>query len=53
MVFNTLNLREGSVHGSKVMPVWGPVLSTVSENQDELLMRINNLVNYIGTLQEH
>jgi mono/diheme cytochrome c family protein len=48
----TLSLDECCVHGSKVMPVWGPLLSSVSGgSQAELQLRISNLVKYIETLQ--
>jgi mono/diheme cytochrome c family protein len=48
----TLSIEECCVHGSKVMPVWGPLLSSVSGgNQAELKLRIANLVKYIETLQ--
>ena len=47
-----LGMEECCVHGSKVMPVWGPLLSTASGgNQAELQLRIANLVRYIETLQ--
>lgn len=46
-------LREvdEAVHGSKEMPIWGPLLSSVSTSDAEIQMRISNLVHYIGTLQ--
>jgi len=47
----TLALDDCCVHGSKVMPVWGPLLASVSHNQAEQKMRITNLVKYIETLQ--
>jgi len=47
----TLSLDECCVHGSKVMPVWGPLLSSVSANEGEKQLRISNLVKYIETLQ--
>jgi mono/diheme cytochrome c family protein len=47
----TLSLEECCVHGSKVMPVWGPILSSVSGSQAELQLRISNLVKHIETLQ--
>lgn len=50
-VTSVLSLEECCVHGSKVMPVWGPLLSSVSRNQGELHLRIANLVKYIETLQ--
>lgn len=40
------------VHGSKEMPVWGPLLSSVSGGSDaEIQMRIANLTRYIESLQ--
>ena len=46
-----LGLEECCVHGSKVMPVWGPILSSVSGSQAERQMRISSLVKYVETLQ--
>ncbi|SPF41764.1 conserved exported hypothetical protein [Candidatus Sulfopaludibacter sp. SbA4] len=39
------------VHGSKEMPVWGPLLSSVSRDTAETQLRINNIVAYIGSIQ--
>ena len=39
------------VHGSTEMPVWGPLLSSVSRNPGEAQLRINNLVAYIESIQ--
>ncbi|HTS28703.1 MAG TPA: cytochrome c [Bryobacteraceae bacterium] len=47
----TLSIEECCVHGSKVMPVWGPILSSISSSQAEMQLRISNLVKYIETLQ--
>ncbi|HME10454.1 MAG TPA: c-type cytochrome [Bryobacteraceae bacterium] len=47
----TLSLEDCCVHGSKVMPVWGPILSSVSHTPGEEQQRISNLVKYIETLQ--
>jgi mono/diheme cytochrome c family protein len=47
----TLSMEECCVHGSKVMPIWGPLLSSVSGSQAETQLRIANLVKYIETLQ--
>jgi len=39
-------------HGSKDMPVWGPVFLAVSEHQPaRVQQRAQNLTNYIATLQ--
>ena len=48
-----LSIDECCVHGSKVMPVWGPLLSSISGSQAEVQQRISNLVKYIETLQAH
>jgi mono/diheme cytochrome c family protein len=42
---------EQPVHGSKEMPVWGPLLSSVSRDTAETQLRINNIVAYIGSIQ--
>jgi mono/diheme cytochrome c family protein len=39
-------------HGTRDMPVWGPVFSQVAWDQDLGRMRIHNLSNYIRRLQE-
>lgn len=46
-------LMEGSVsaHGSKDMPVWGPLLSSVSHGQLFADLRAKNISTYIETLQ--
>jgi len=39
-------------HGSKDMPVWGPLFSSISQGQQaQVQQRVSNLVDYIGTLQ--
>jgi len=38
-------------HGSKDMPVWGPLLSSVSRDNAETQLRIANLVKYLETIQ--
>ena len=39
-------------HGSKDMPVWGPLFSSISQgHQTEVQQRVSNLVAYIGSLQ--
>ena len=40
-------------HGSKDMPVWGPLFSSISKGQEgQVQQRVANLVNYIETLQQ-
>lgn len=51
-VYAVLSEVDSPVHGSKQMPVWGPLLSSVSLSQGEVQLRINNLVNYVQTLQK-
>lgn len=42
-------------HGSKEMPIWGPILQKVNHRggggEDTQTLRINNLVKYLETLQ--
>ena len=41
-----------NVHGSRDMPIWGPILSTVSTNDSATVtQRISNLTGYIRSLQ--
>lgn len=41
-----------AAHGSKDMPVWGPVLNSLSQRDQALTqLRVVNLSDYIGTLQ--
>ncbi len=45
---------ENAAHGSKLMPVWGPILGRINHSQgsqNERTLRVANLVNYIQTLQ--
>lgn len=39
-------------HGSKDMPIWGPVLSSVSNGPQEAHLRIYNLMEYVKSLQK-
>ena len=39
-------------HGSQDMPIWGPLLDTVSDSSGVVALRLSNLVDYIGTLQQ-
>lgn len=40
-----------SGHGSRVMPVWGPVFSQVTRDQDLGRVRIDNLARYLQDIQ--
>jgi mono/diheme cytochrome c family protein len=46
-------LRNGGqpAHGSAEMPIWGPVLQSVSDNPREVELRINNVVAYLASIQ--
>jgi hypothetical protein len=46
--------RDAKAHGSKDMPVWGPLFSALSSGttkQAEVKLRINNLSKYIESIQ--
>jgi len=51
-VMATIRAADSPVHGSKEMPVWGPLLSSISSSDGEVQLRISNIVKYIETLQE-
>lgn len=38
-------------HGTRMMPVWGPVFHQVEEDVDRGHVRVENLVNYLQSLQ--
>lgn len=38
-------------HGTRAMPVWGPIFSQIAWDQDLGRMRVHNLAVYIGRLQ--
>ena len=40
-----------SGHGTRAMPIWGPIFSQVAWDQDLGRVRIDNLARYIETLQ--
>jgi len=42
-----------SAHGSKEMPVWGPIFMSMShQHESEVHLRVANLTDYIKSLQE-
>lgn len=43
------NITSG--HGTREMPVWGPIFSQVAKDQDWGHMRIYNLAKYLETIQ--
>jgi mono/diheme cytochrome c family protein len=51
-VMNSIKDGNATGHGSKDMPVWGPILSSVSGNDPAVVdQRVANLVGYIESLQ--
>lgn len=40
-----------SAHGTREMPIWGPVFSQIEWEQDLGKVRINNLARYLQSLQ--
>jgi mono/diheme cytochrome c family protein len=40
------------VHGSREMPVWGPIFHQIEEDQDFGNVRIANLVRYLSVIQQ-
>jgi hypothetical protein len=49
---NSLGIRFArSSHGSKDMPVWGPVFRSFSGDTNVAELRVNNLVSYIESIQ--
>jgi len=39
-------------HGSREMPVWGPIFHQIEDDQDLGNVRLQNLVKYLQTLQQ-
>jgi mono/diheme cytochrome c family protein len=39
-------------HGSREMPVWGPIFHQIEEDQDFGNVRLQNLVKYLETIQQ-
>jgi len=40
-----------SGHGTREMPVWGPIFSQISQDRDLGRVRIDNLARYLESLQ--
>lgn len=49
LIMGEADLR--AAHGSREMPVWGPVFRRVEKDQDMGLVRVRRLVEYLKTLQ--
>jgi mono/diheme cytochrome c family protein len=51
-VMNSIKDGTQAGHGSKDMPVWGPILSTVSSDSPAVVtQRIGNLIGFIESIQ--
>lgn len=51
-VEQTIRNADAPAHGSKDMPIWGPVFRRISSGNDaQVQLRITNLAKYIETLQ--
>ncbi len=44
--------EEITAHGSRDMPVWGPIFHQVEEDRDYGAVRLHNLTEYIRTMQK-
>ena len=52
LVISAIQDGTQSAHGSKEMPVWGPILSSLSEHSPMIVtQRISNLTGFIESLQ--
>ena len=51
-VLATIRGISKPAHGSEDMPIWGPVFQKMSATDGESALRLSNLVEYIGTLQQ-
>jgi len=41
-----------TAHGSREMPVWGPIFHQIEEDQDFGNVRLQNLIKYLETIQQ-
>ncbi|HYX54275.1 MAG TPA: cytochrome c [Candidatus Limnocylindrales bacterium] len=44
--------EETAAHGSRDMPVWGPIFHQVEEDRDYGAVRLHNLTEYIRSIQK-
>ncbi len=52
-VFQVIKWGGGIVgHGSKEMPVWGTAFRTLDHDEAEVNLRINNLIQYLESIQQ-
>jgi len=38
-------------HGSRDMPIWGPIFQSLAPNDSVMKLRVANLVNYLKSIQ--
>lgn len=43
--------KQAAAHGSREMPVWGPLFSLVENDKEFGMVRVHNLAEYVRTLQ--
>ena len=39
-------------HGSRVMPVWGPIFATIEKNQESANEHLENVIQYLESIQK-
>ena len=44
--------EAGPAHGSREMPIWGPIFHQIGNDQDLGLVRVKNVTEYLRTLQQ-
>ena len=47
-------LGDGAIagHGSREMPVWGPIFHQIQEDRDYGEVRLQNITNYLKSIQK-
>ena len=43
--------RVSAVHGSREMPIWGPIFHQIENDQDLGYVRLRNVTNYLKSIQ--
>ena len=46
-----LGTRAVDAHGSREMPIWGPVFRAIAPDESFATLRVSNLVDYIKSIQ--
>jgi len=44
--------EPGATHGTRVMPVWGPIFRGIYTDQVPADLRLDNLVKYLESIQQ-